>query len=211
VSDQVAPPPRQAPGPGGYRPRRGPVQPVRALVVVAIGVVVAVYVLARTTAPSPKVAAARGGVHATTTTTTSVPAKTTTTQAAATTTTTVATTTTSTTVPPSSVTVLVLNGWTTPHAALYFQRRLAAQGYDTRAPNNAISDTNKTSLVYFTSPAYRSNALAIAAAVHVPSSDVVAPTAANDAPVPSADLLSSDIVLLVGADISAQVPANYNG
>lgn len=204
MSQQGTPPPPQRPAGGPARPRV--VRPLRALLVVVIGIVVAVYVLARTTSPTVKVAVA----HAKTTT--SAPAKVTTTKRfAATTTTTVASTTTSTTLPPSSVTVLVLNGWTTYHAASYFQHQLAAKGYDTRAPQNALSSTNKTSLVYFTSPTYRSSALAIAAALALPSTDVVAPTATNDAPVPPVDLSSADIILLVGADISGRVPPNYNG
>jgi|SRR5579875_439863 len=200
-------PPLPPERPPGRHPRPGAVQPVRALLVVVIGVVVAVYVLARTATPTAKVAVARSKA------TTSAPAGTTSTSngTTSTTSTTVPTTTTSTTLPPSSVTVLVLNGWTTYHAATYFQHQLAAKGYDTRAPQNAISSTNKTSLVFFTAPAYRSNALAIASALNLPSTDVVAPTTANDAPVPSVDLSSSDIILLVGADISTRVPPNYNG
>jgi hypothetical protein len=174
--------------------------------VVVVGVAVAVFVLARTNnSPAAKVAAHRA------TTTTGAPAATSTTSASAATTTTVATTTTSTTLPPSSVTVLVLNGWTTPHAALYFQHQLAAKGYDTRAPANALSSTNKTSEVFYTSPAYRSNALAIAAALSLPSTDVAAPTATNDVAVPAVDLSGADIVLLVGGDISGRVPVGYNG
>jgi hypothetical protein len=198
MSQQSAPPPQ--------RPRPGSVQPLRALLVVMVGIVVAAYVLARTTTPAVRVAAAHPK-----STTSAVANTTTTTGNAATTTTTVPTTTTSTTLPPASVTVLVLNGWTTYHAASYFQHQLAAKGYDTRAPENALSSTNKTSLVFFTSPTYRSNALAIGGALGLPSADVVAPTSANDAPVPSVDLSSADIILLVGADISARVPPNYNG
>lgn len=184
---------------------RASIQPARALLVVGVAVLVAVLVLARMTSSPPKAVAA---AHSTTTTTAGATSSTT---PPSTTTTTVATTTTSTTLPPSSVTVLVLNGWTTYHAALYFQHELAAKGYDTRAPANAISDTNKTSQVFFTSPAYQANALAIASALALPAAAVVAPTATNDAAVPASELSGADIILLVGGDISVRVPAGYNG
>lgn len=209
-SSPVPPPPAHGHGPGAGGQgaggsRGGSSQPFRALLVVVIGVAVAVLVLARTNNSPASVSASHNN------TTVSAPLTTTTTSPAATTTTTVPTTTTSTTLAPSSVTVLVLNGWTTYHAALYFQHQLAAKGYDTRAPNNALSSTNHSSQVFYTSPAYRANALAIAAALSLPSTAVVAPTAANDAAVPAADLSGADIILLVGGDISGRVPVGYNG
>lgn len=105
----------------------------------------------------------------------------------------------------------MLNGYTTAHGALFFQKQLAAKGYDTRAPANALTDTNKTSLVFYTSPAYRANALAIAAELSLPATAVVAPTTANDTMVPAYYLSGTDIILMIGADISARVPANYTG
>ena len=189
-----------------HRGRPGAVQPFRALAIVALAVVVAVVVLARmTTSPAKAVAA-----HSPSATRTTIPA----TRAGpttSTTTTTVPATTTSTTLAPSSVTVAVLNGWTTAHGALYFQHQLAAQGYDTRAPANAISDTNKTSEVFFTSVAYRANALAIASFLKLPATSVLAPTTSNDVAVPPYYLSGTDIILLVGGDISGRVPAGYGG
>jgi len=127
------------------------------------------------------------------------------------TTTSTAITTTTTTVPPASVTVLVLNGWTTYHAAAFFQHKLASEGYDTRAPNNAISSTNAHSQIFFSSPAYEANALAIAKQLGLPKSAVAAPVAANDSAVPVSDLGQQDLILVVGGDISGQVPAGYSG
>jgi hypothetical protein len=205
------PRPPAAPGPpgGGLPPRRpGAVQPLRAAAVIVVAVVVAVVVLARMGQPTTAVASKRPSSSTRAPTTTTAPAASTSVPA---TSTSAATTTTTTTVAPSSVTVLVLNGWTTPHAALYFKNKLASFGYDTRAPANAISDTNTTSQVFVVQPAYRANALAIAAAVHLPASAVVAPNKVNDVAVPTADLTGTDIVLLVGKDISSQVPAGYTG
>lgn len=117
--------------------------------------------------------------------------------------------TTTTTVPPGNVTVLVLNGATTEHAALYFETKLHEAGYDTQAPNDATSDTNALTHVFVFEPAAHYNALAIATALGVPSAAVVTPSVANDSAIPSADLHTSDIVVVVGADISKQVPPNY--
>jgi hypothetical protein len=181
---------------------------MRALLVVVVAAVAAIFVLARlTSSPSAKPAAVRS------TTTTLAPRRsaTTTTVPAATTTSTTVPATTTTTLAPSSVTVAVLNGYTTAHGALFFQKQLAAKGYDTRAPANALTDTNKTSLVFYTSPAYRANALAIAADLSLPASSVVAPTTANDTMVPAYYLSGTDIILMIGADISTRVPANYTG
>ena len=110
---------------------------------VIVAVVIGVLVLARMSTP--------GSTAATTSSSTATP----TTAASAGTTTSIATTTTvatssttTTTVAPSTVTVLVLNGWTTAHGALYFQMKLSKQGYDTLAPNNAATNTVKLSKIY---------------------------------------------------------------
>ena len=144
---------------------------------------------------------------------TTVPAKTSTTVRTRTSTTTAAaTTTTSTTAAPAGVTVLVLNGYTTYHAALYFKNQLAALGYDALAPNNAITDTNATSTIFVVAPAYRPNALALARSpLGLPASAVVSPAPTNDAAVPAALLHQADLILLVGGDLSRRVPAHYNG
>jgi hypothetical protein len=113
--------------------------------------------------------------------------------------------------PPSKVTVLVLNGWTTRHAALFFKHRLAGDGYDTLAPTNATTETNRDSRIFVVSPGDSANALAIAAFLGLPSSAVLTPTPANDSAVPVNLLHQADLVLVVGGDISKQVPPGYNG
>ena len=70
--------------------------------------------------------------------------------------------TTTTTLPPSSVLVLVLNGWQTEHAALFYKNQLAPQGYDLRAPADAATDDNTVSEVFYVHPQYEPNAIAIA-------------------------------------------------
>jgi hypothetical protein len=121
------------------------------------------------------------------------------------------TTTTPTTVPPPSVTVLVLNGWTTEHAALYFQKALASKGYDTRAPGDATSEGNLVSHLFVAKQMYDANALAIAGLLGMSASSVVVPAPPNDSAVPAGQLDQADLVLVVGRDISSQVPTGYSG
>jgi hypothetical protein len=179
---------------------------VRAALVVVVAVAVGIFVLARTgSTPTP------AATHQSTTSApTTVPraARVTTTTLSATTSTTLAP---STTLVPSKVTVLVLNGWTVRHAALYFQRKLSADGYDTLAPTNATTETNKNSLVFVVNPRDIANARAVAGLVGAPLSALRAPTPANDSTVPASMLHQADLVLVVGSDISGQVPAHYNG
>jgi hypothetical protein len=105
----------------------------------------------------------------------------------------------------------VLNGYTKYHAALFYQKKLAALGYNTPVGTDAISDTNLTSEIFVVVNADLPNAEAIAQYLGLPPSAIVSPTSANDQMVPAAVLRGSDIVLLVGADLSKQVPPKYNG
>ncbi len=196
------------PGTAGAAPRRPrSSQPLRAVAVVIVAVVIGVLVLARMNTP--------GSTAATTSSSTATP----TTAASAGTTTSIATTTTvatssttTTTVAPSTVTVLVLNGWTTAHGALYFQMKLSKQGYDTLAPNNAATNTVKLSKIYICKGTAKStNAYQVAGIVGVGPAAVVHPTPENAAAVPPSLLQVADLVVLVGEDISGQVPAGYSG
>ncbi len=180
---------------------------MRAALVVVLAVVVGVFVLART-GSAPTTAA----THQTSTSVpTTLPVSSSVTRPTVVTTLAPTTTAPTTTLPPSKVTVLVLNGWSVRHAALFFQHKLVTAGYDTLAPTNATTETNKTSQIFVVVPADHANALAIAAYLGVASSAVVAPTTANDSAVPSTMLHQADLVLVVGGDISTQVPAGYNG
>ena len=195
------------PGGGGGPPRPPRTsQPIRAILVVVVVVAIGVLVLARMSTPGSTAATTSSG---TSTTTTVAGARTTTTS---TTTTTVPTSsTTTTTVPASSVTVLVLNGWTTPHAALYFQMKLSKEGYDTLAPNNAAINTVKTSEILIAKGTAKStNAYQVAGIVGVGPAQVETLTATNSTAVPPSMLHLADLIVVVGQDISGQVPTGYS-
>jgi hypothetical protein len=195
--------------PGGSpRPTRpgATSQPLRAALVVVVAVAIAVGVLVRMS-PGHSSALPPGTTHPAAVSTTTVPSATTTPAVVST------STTTTTTVPPSTVTVLVLNGWTTRHAALYFQKKLAGDGYDTLAPSNALDETNTTTSVFVVAPSDSATGTAIAELLGVsnPVSAVVAPTATNDSAISATLLHQADIIVVVGGDISKQVPAGYIG
>ena len=203
-------------GPGGSGPPGNPggspsptrpgatSQPLRAALVVVVAVAIAVGVLVRMS-PAHSSASPPGTTRPAAVSTTTVPSGTTTPAIVST------TATSSTTRPPSTVTVLVLNGWTTRHAALYFQKKLAGDGYDTLAPNNALDETNTTTSVFVVAPADSATGTAIAELLGLTQSAVVVPSTTNDSAIPTTLLHQADIVVVVGGDISKQVPVGYNG
>jgi LytR cell envelope-related transcriptional attenuator len=185
-------------GPGRPPAPRRSFQPIRAAAVIFVSVGVGIAVLAR-----------MGGTPTTaSTTTTTRPTTSSVTTTTALTSTTVPTTTT-TTIAPHKVTVLVLNGGTTLHAALYFQTELSADGYDTLAPNNATTSALKLSEIFVVKPSAQANAAAIAGILKASPSSVLTPTAANDGAVPTSMINSADVIVVVGADISGQVPPHF--
>jgi hypothetical protein len=110
------------------------------------------------------------------------------------------------------VTVLVLNGTTTPHAALYFQKKLATSGYDTLAPNNAATTTVKLAQIIIAKGGAKStNAYQVAGIVGVGPSAVVVASPTNTSAVPPSMLHLADLIVVVGADVAGQVPAGYSG
>ena len=175
------------PGTSGVSPPparpAGTSQPLRAALVVVVAVAIAVGVLVRMGPAHSSASPPR----------TTRPAAVSTTLPRATTTPAVVTTTTTSTtaVPPSTVTVLVLNGWTTRHAALYFQKKLAADGYDTLAPNNALDETNTTTSVFVVAPADSATGTAIAELLGLSPSAVVVPSASNDSAIPAGPVAPS--------------------
>ena len=176
-------------------------RPLRAVAIVVVAVVVGVVVLVRMggvpTHASSTSSSTAAVVRTTTTTTTPTSSS--------------STLSTTSTVPARLVTVLVLNGYTTRHAALYFQKKLAALGYDTRAPADAATSTDKTSQVFVVSALDLANAEAVAQALGLSPSAVLSPTPANDPAIPPAYLHQADLIVVVGADISREVPPGYNG
>jgi hypothetical protein len=181
---------------------------VRAVLVLLVAALVAVVVLVRLggagTGVTPITPASKVN---STTTTARVAAPTSTT----TTTTVVGPSSTTTTIAPSHVLVLVLNGWTTRHAALYFKNRLAFFGYDLLVAADAANATNQTSTIFYVHAQYEPTALAIAGELDLPATDVLAPSSSNDSALVTANLNSADVIVLVGEDISGRVPAGYNG
>lgn len=189
----------------GARPPMRAVRPWRAAAVVLIGLAVGIAVLARGGAGSIPTAV----THQVRTTAAGAPR--TTHHVVRTTVPTTVPTTTTTTLAPASVKVLVLNGWTTAHGALYFQTQLRNKGYDTLAPNDATSSDIKTSEVLYTAPHYKANALAIASEMAIPPSAVMVEASTNDSVVPPTLLPQASVVVVIGQDISNQVPAGYTG
>lgn len=192
------PEPPGGPGAGQVRP----FQPVRAAAVVIGAVAIGVAVLARMGgghSVASTVPLTTGHHGTTTTTSSSVPSSSTTLP-----------TTTTTTIAPGKVTVLVLNGGTTYHAALFFQTRLQGDGYDTEAPADATAETYKSTEVFPIEKAARPNAVAIAHLLAVSASSVVTPSDTNEGAIPASDRQAADVIVVVGADISTQVPADYN-
>jgi cytoskeletal protein RodZ len=195
-----------APGTPPRAPRTS--QPLRAVLVVIVAAAIGVLVLARMSTPGSTAATTTSTSSSTATTSASVGTTTTSTTPTATST----SSTTTTTVAPSSVTVLVLNGWTTPHGALYFQTKLSKHGYDTLAPNNAATNTVKLSKILIAKgTAESTNAYQVAGIVGVGPAAVEKLTPANSAAVPANMTRLADLIVLVGEDISHQVPAGYTG
>lgn len=107
--------------------------------------------------------------------------------------------------------VLVLNGWSTRHAALYYKNRLAPYGFDLLTPIDAATADNKQSLVFYEHSQYQAVALTIAQDLSIPTANVVAPSSTNDSALTETDQAAADVIVLVGEDISGKVPTGYNG
>ncbi|HTW10790.1 MAG TPA: hypothetical protein VME46_25040 [Acidimicrobiales bacterium] len=183
---------------------------MRALLVLVVAAVVAVVVLARL-AGGPAGSAATPTTSLQTTTSTSAKTGPSTVSSPTTTTTVVTPAATTTTIAPSHVLVLVLNGWTTYHAALYFKNQLSFYDYDLKVPEDAETDTNTRSLVFYTHAQYEPSATQIAKDLHLSPSAVVAPSPTNDGALTVSYIDSADVILLVGEDISGRVPSGYKG
>jgi hypothetical protein len=133
------------------------------------------------------------------------PSSATTAPAVTTTTSTVPATTTTTLAPPtpSSVSVQVLNGTSTVGAAGFFTDKLQNAGYDTLSALDASATTVTSTLVIVTPTGTMAGGEAVAHLLGLPVT-VVTASAPSSAPIPSSDLSGTDVVVLIGADISAQ-------
>lgn len=177
---------------GGGSPRDGGVNGLKAVVLIAVLVLLTIGVLARSGNRST-VATTATTRHATTPTT--APAKT------------AAPSTTPTTVlPASQVKVQVLNGVLTGALAGQWSAKLKANpGYQTMPPDNATAKVSST-VIYILTPGYQPEADALAAAVGLPSS-VVDPTVPPpaSAPIPLSERSTANLVLVIGPDLAGGV------
>ncbi|HWG73137.1 MAG TPA: LytR C-terminal domain-containing protein [Acidimicrobiales bacterium] len=166
-------------------------QTTKAVVLVAVAVIVGIVLLNKT--PSPTPATTTSAHH---TSKTSLPSAST------------VPSTTPTTAPPpapSTVKVIVFNGTTAPVAAGYFSAKLKALGYDTLSPENATATTVTSSVVYANAVGFQSSAAAIARSIGL-SAAAVQTSLPSTAPLSSSVIqtTSPDVVVLIGSDISGQ-------
>jgi hypothetical protein len=164
----------------------------RAVILIAVAVLVAILLLHHTSSSSANPTSA----------VTTVPTPVTTVAPSATTTTVPATTT--TTIPLSSVKVQVLNGASATQAiAGPFTTKLKGLGYATVTADNATSDVT-TSSIYVLVAGFAPSADTLATTLGLPASAVVTTLPAT-APIPaSTKALGPDLVLVVGPDLASK-------
>jgi cytoskeletal protein RodZ len=116
-----------------------------------------------------------------------------------------ATTPSTTTVTPASVTVAVLNGTSTTNLAHDVMAKLTGGGYKPGAIATASDQTLNTTIVGYTQPAYRRDALAVAKSLNLGSASVQAvdPSDRTVACSSSPTSCSVRVVVTVGADLAA--------
>jgi LytR cell envelope-related transcriptional attenuator len=107
---------------------------------------------------------------------------------------------------PSTVSLVVINGTTTSGAAGYFTTKLNNAGYHTGSPLDATATTVTSTLVIVSPTGTRAGGEAVAAALGLANSAVKVGAPAS-APLPAGVLTGSDVVVLVGTDISGQTPS----
>jgi LytR cell envelope-related transcriptional attenuator len=109
-----------------------------------------------------------------------------------------------TAVVPSTVTVSVLNGTDTFQLAGRVATKLVADGYRKGAVANASDSTHATSIVAYTVPADRRDALAVATSLKLPASTVQLVDSSTKSVACSASSLgcNSAVVLTVGRDLA---------
>ncbi|MBV8711948.1 MAG: LytR C-terminal domain-containing protein, partial [Solirubrobacterales bacterium] len=114
-------------------------------------------------------------------------------------------TTQATAVRPSTVTVSVLNGTDMQGLAGHVAQRLAADGYRKGAVTNASDQTQTSSVVAYMAPAYRRDAVAVAAALKLTRASVQPIDASTKAiACPPAKACTSAVVVTIGRDLATQ-------
>jgi LytR cell envelope-related transcriptional attenuator len=170
---------------GAGRTRTG-----RAVVLLAVVVLIAVLVLERTGSP-----AVRPAVATATTQPTAAPATTTTTSGGAPEAT---TSTTAALIPPAQVTVAVLNGLQAGPLASGLSARLRADGYHTLTPDNTTTLTSD-SAIYLTSGRYYPEAAKLVASLGLSAAAVpILRTIPATAPIPTGAATGADLVVVIG-------------
>ncbi len=172
------------------RPPSGPSgisQTGKAVLVIAVVVVVGWLVLLRSTPSNHVASSATTAAHATTT----IHSATTPTTAGA------------ALIPPASIKLQVLNGVLTGNLASEWSAKLKANpGYNTLPPDNATTRV-AASEIYIITPGYQREANALAVAVGLPvtavNQTVPAPTTA---PIPTAERTTANLVLVIGPDLA---------
>jgi hypothetical protein len=157
----------------------------KAVLVIAVVIVVGWLVLAKGNSPT-KAASTATTRH---TTTTLAPAGPTTTLPAL--------------VPPARIKLQVLNGVLTGNLASEWSTKLKANpGYDTLPPDNATTKV-AASQIYIITPGYQreANALAVAVGLPVTAVNQTAPAPAS-APIPAAERTTANLVLIIGPDLA---------
>ena len=164
--------------------REGGTQTGRALVVIAVMVVLGWIVLHHTA--STKSASGPTAKASASATTTTIP------------------TTTTTLVPAASIKVQVLNGTGGGSLASQWASKLkSTAGYDTLAPDDATSKVT-ASAIYVITPGYLPEAYALATAVGLPPSSVnTTIPAPSSAPIPVAERSKADLILVIGPDLAS--------
>lgn len=182
------------------RRSRAPIaHPGRALVLLAVGIVIGIVIVAKTGAtPSPSLQL--GGVSSTSTVSQTSPASSTTTAPARTTTTLAAPK------PAGQVSVVVANGTTISGAAGRIGAELATIGYKNYSAVDTTSQVSTSSVYY--APGYQANAVAIASFLQMKAAPSSMP---STAPVSASTLANADILVIVGPDLASSATSSSTG
>ena len=106
-------------------------------------------------------------------------------------------------VTPSAVTVAVLNGTTTSHLAANVLGKLTAAGYKGGATQNAAETGVSATIVGYTAPSARPDALAVATSLHLAASSVQAVSQGDRLKVcGSTTACTTQVIVTLGANLA---------
>jgi LytR cell envelope-related transcriptional attenuator len=108
------------------------------------------------------------------------------------------------TVTPSAVTVAVLNGTTTAHLAADVMSKLNSAGYKSGATTNAPEQNLTSTIVGYTQPSFRADALAVAKSLNLgPASVQGVSQGDRSAACPGAASCPAQVIVSLGSDLSS--------